>query len=706
MPITPEHQASRRKPGRTPKLATPIAALLVLALLSVALSESSVWRYSAYKCRRQVRARTKRQPFPGEEVCVVTFPTAGYLKPDGSDVRVATRGDTVHHKVLSVGPGDFCTLAFEMVSGVSTYDVYYGNPSASAPTYNWEPERGLFLETRKYRGGSCGNWKQMKELVDKAGPVFGAGPVPSIFHGYNCFGPCDKYVSIYRGQLAIPAAGDYQFSTTSDEASFMFVDDRIVAQKPGWGGAHRDPRRYRGKPMFLKKGLHKVEYYHVENVGSQSAVAAWSPPDQKYYKVIPASAFPSVHRGTFVGFQMLRSAVSPDLEVSNAGLYYLGNTLLIRMTFKDRTPGDDALAYQPIWRFGDGTTSAARNPEHVYLSTGMYTVEFELRRGNRSVKIKQRLEVDMPWSRQTKPHYDKLESYYPILKGYQFDKMSSPHLMNAALIFDELGKYESLIPVCKVLLQRSRDIGERPIFDHCMFLGKAYKDHKKLYDDAVAVYRFGEITVSDVTLKAKLCQQIGDVFFYYLDKYDSALEHYTKILDRYAKATDNVVRLAQIRIGDVYRKQGDSSRAAEAYAQAQKMQIRKREYEIDVVKLGSFSHSVEDYIRRRELKEARKHLDVWEWEYPEEKLAGLSSILRGKLAVQEKNHAEAIKQFEDLVRGSPKCNYADEALMLAADSYLALGDKQKARETLERMQAAYPESSFQEDAKKKLEQLD
>ena len=58
-----------------------------------------------------------------EPVAVAKFMTHGFLKGDGSDLRIIAKGKEIPSRVLTVGPGDEVTVAFQLVVGVETYVV-------------------------------------------------------------------------------------------------------------------------------------------------------------------------------------------------------------------------------------------------------------------------------------------------------------------------------------------------------------------------------------------------------------------------------------------------------------------------------------------------------------------------------------------------------------------------------------------------------
>jgi len=158
------------------------------------------------------------------------------------------------------------------------------------------------------------------------------------------------------------------------------------------------------------------------------------------------------------------------------------------------------------------------------------------------------------------------------------------------------------------------------------------------------------------------------------------------------------VRLAQIRIGDLYKTKGDYEAALRSYKRAADMAIHNYPEEVELARRGSFPRTIEDYIRRRLFEEAHQTLNQWDWEFPTDKLVGYSSYLRARLALAEGNKPEAIKQANELLRVNKASEYADDLLLFLADLHVGSGDLEKALAALDRLLKDYPESDLQDKA--------
>ena len=704
-----------------------LVVLIVMCggLISAALAaDDGPWPSSTLNCRRYyaVEADAKAP----DQTAVVEFATGNVMDAKGSDVRVMAAGKAVPSRVLCMGPGSVCRVAFRVVPGVRDYYVLYGLKNAVPEGPAWEPESGLLLETRQFNGGNIDSVEGVMRAVQKSGPSFGANMVLQVFHGTNPFGPSDNYVSIYKGWLFVPQQGVYQFATSSDDASVMKIDGMVVCRKLGEDRAYGDARAA-GDTVTLTAGKHRFEYYHVELEGDQAAVGAWKPPGGKF-ALIPPEAFGIVHRPKLASFTIRGQPVAPDVRAINFGEVILNRKQMTRFSFRNETTAPDALQYQPRWEFGDGTRSDSPNPEHVYFEFATYDVSLTLTRGGKSYRIDHTIIVDEGWDRQTVPSHDTTRQYYGIIKGYQFDKMKLEHVDRAMDVFEEMQQpgsgeppTEEIIRAAGAMLARKAELTDEIYVRHALqyaeALCRANEQREKqpaagdadgdrsgrtqLPDDPVAaalsVLAEAERRVQQPELRVKAALKRADVLFYYARDLAKAVAEYERIVKTWGWVKGNEPRIAQVRIGDYFRKLGKTADARSAYQKAATM-IPQRDYKQKAAHLGAWQESVESFLRDGNLIDARAQLDAWEWEEPEAKLDSRSSLLRAELAVKEKNVDESIVQLTDFITGNKDGAFAPEALLTMARLHIDCDRPDAAVPLLEKLPVDYKDSPLKEDA--------
>ncbi len=76
---------------------------------------------------------------------VTEFYHHGEIAPDGRNVIVAAKDQLVPCRLLQLGPGDFCRLAFQTIKGQLEYDILYGGEPPAEPPPPWTCQDGLAL---------------------------------------------------------------------------------------------------------------------------------------------------------------------------------------------------------------------------------------------------------------------------------------------------------------------------------------------------------------------------------------------------------------------------------------------------------------------------------------------------------------------------------------------------------------------------------
>ncbi len=376
---------------------------------------------------------------------VVEFLHHGEIRPDGRNVLVAARNKkAAPFRVLQVGPGDFCRLAFQTIKGQSAYDVFYGGDPPRDEPPAWTCRDGLLLETRKFSRCNLKSLESVRKAFQSAAPI-GADYVEGVFHAAN---PCslkrEPFLSRYSGYLHLRESGTYGFFVSSRDCSFLLIDGKPAALAPGRHGPRRRATRGSRHDVQLTAGEHKFEYYHAAAGSNAVMSVAWEidPPEEKPRRPrkIPAEVFHSHLVGRLpAGRVRLRvGGAAPDFLADVAGDVPLpdNDVPLVGVKFRDLSPKTLTSHGAKIrWDFGDGQTSDLPNVDHVYLRPGLYTVELSVRRGARRAETTNRIYVDRPLlTPGDKLH--TLDEYLRIIETYDPSKLDAASLRQLALAFE------------------------------------------------------------------------------------------------------------------------------------------------------------------------------------------------------------------------------------------------------------------------------
>ena len=188
------------------------------------------WRPASAPIRLRLE-RNSNTPWPAT---VGTADIAPSLVKAGGFGVFTGEGQPVAFETIWSAAGEATRLRFDTSGGAGAYYVCFGAGLPEMPG-GWKPAAGVIEETRPCGSQPVDTAAQVARLVNSAGLVYGRGDVRSIFSGLNPFGPFTYYVAIFSGWFRVPATGAYAFATVSDDASYLQVDGRTVAQ---WLGRH------------------------------------------------------------------------------------------------------------------------------------------------------------------------------------------------------------------------------------------------------------------------------------------------------------------------------------------------------------------------------------------------------------------------------------------------------------------------------------
>ena len=362
----------------------------------------------------------------------------------------------------------------------------------------------------------------------------------------------------------------------------------------------------------------------------------------------------------------------------------------------------------PVRARGDGLTSSEQKPVHIYLSPGFYTVSLSITSQDgkkdstsRTVYAGQ-LFINAPDDKRT-------VKYARQVRNYKWNRLGIKSLMAASTLLEFVEDYDTQTEVLKALAAQGARLSSAQRYDVLLKLGDLLRKESKDAEGALKAYQ--QIVDESVSRKRTMMGKIGvaDVHFQLKQEYDKALKIYEEVVEKYGDVSLAYCRLAQIRIGDIWREQGDYKKALEAYEKAKKMR-RLVGHLDESLKRGELAMTIEAYLRQNEDKAALKKLDLWDWEYPEDKLSGYSTILRAKANYGLKKFDEVIKELTSLVNVNsgpdvPKrSNYLAEAKYMIGYALLRQKKYKEAAETLQRMIDEHPESDLLDKAKEVLDQ--
>ncbi|MBI2193253.1 MAG: tetratricopeptide repeat protein [Planctomycetes bacterium] len=639
----------------------------------------------------------KEQPETGMDAALLHLAVDGHCNADGSDIRILEQGSReVPYEIVHANPKTELLLLFRVENPDLKFAVYYGNPQARRPLYNWQCQRGLFLETRPCPPGTPASWEAMQAMVAKATATYGVQYNMWIFNHYNPLGGVERYLTIYRGWLRCPETGTYAIGTTSDGPSFVLLDGQLVVQKLG-GPANREV--FHTKELALKQGLHRIEYYAGGQDGTYRAVAAWKPPSAKEMDVIRHEYFPKVLSAETVSVERRGSSFALDFEARMEDSIPLGDSEAVSYSFNNKTSAkskSSKICYE--WDFGDGTTSTEDSPVHVFFQVRENPVKLVARGPSgqveeivRNVRIEDYNTVD----HERQHVIDALQTGAVHLEHHHskaFLEVPPEEVERVGRRFVEIvSKYSTKGVTPNTLLGMIRLFGRMKAAEGLVSAGEAFLE------------RFPNVMASAV---AEVCLTLGDAYGEDAGDPGASRRLFERLLQLGKDAPEEAQKVACLRLGSLYLAEGNVEKARQMYEKAEGLQAQRVRWQAEQLKIGGYEISVMGALNEGKYVAAREILDEWEKEFPKDVLRGRSLFLRGKSLHLEKNYRRAAEELKRSLTAAASASWLPEAYELLGRSQLELKEYADAAKTLRRLLELYPRSSFAGEAPKLLKKAE
>jgi len=307
-------------------------------------------------------------------------------------------------------------IVFDSSDGWLVYFVYlvhkanYEPVSSPRPVRDglgepWEPKAGLTLETRCANRiyPECNKVSGLLRVWDEVAEEVGKSLVDSIHHGFPIhslpefgFNEAANKAALalyrYEGFFQIEKAGNYIFATSSNWASFLLVDGKLVVSWPGKHDYRGGIRGQKKGKIHLAPGVHKLEYLNCSPWGRMLTLAAWQRPQEKLSLMtrcdfLPVRRYvvteighnePTKHSDSFK-WQIVDDWRLDEKEVALVRLRFdVIKAKPPRLLGEDKSGGN----YLYSWKFDDGEIATGESIEHVFLRPGMRTVTLKVLKGH------------------------------------------------------------------------------------------------------------------------------------------------------------------------------------------------------------------------------------------------------------------------------------------------------------------------------------
>jgi len=685
-------------------------------------------------------------------ILVTEFFHHGEISADGRNVAVMARNSQyAPHRLLQLGPGDYCRLAIQTIPGQSVYEILYGGaPVSQDATPAWTCRDGLLLQTRHYKDCDLNRLESVRAAFESAAPL-GADYVAGVMHSHNPFLPVPSpFLTRYSGVMHIDKAGRYGFMISTQDCGFLLIDGRVITSAPG---RHPPPRRVRPgmrADVRLTAGPHDFEFYHAASGPAAMMVAAWEVNPKSEDKPQPESIPSEVWRTSAVGrvaaqpVMTKTNRVSPDFLVKMAGEVPLpdNDVPLIGVSFKDITPKTLTSKAKIQWDFGDGQTSDQPDPMHVYLRPGIYTVKLSVARPPKHLEISNRVYVHRPFVTRTEKEHP-LDAYLPMLVRYDPRKLDGPSVRQLVAVFEaksaslEAGLQEAdvmgdsasksgetaaeiaarwadaskfaarAVEVGKAALGgEAAASGDDELIRVARTVGTLARDRIGQSKTAFEIWQGAAAKLKTPDLTAECAIHAADVAVNDLVQPAAAKPLLESAVAQLRQKTGPVAAMLKRVWGDYYAATGDGPAARKAYREAEELAKSNKRFTERTAWRGAYNRSTEDFLKMAAYDRAAREIRAWEREFPTEKIDGQLTLMYARYWAGRQMHAQVVGLSEQLLNVNRDSPCVDQVLLLAAQSELKRGKPDASLATLHALVKDYPGSPLVPAAKEQIKKLE
>ncbi len=681
-----------------------LLAFLACGGATAVSAQRLAWQDEAKPFRRHVSAPALESGAPN--VVTADFYAHGQLTGEDPPVTAYARAQPVPVRVLQVGPGDYCRVALQPRQGETDYQVYYGGTKSRRAAPEWSFTGGLLLETRRWKDCRLDQLQPVRQAYEASSRI-GSDYVSQVFHRHNPFDVAPApFLSHYTGALRISVPGLYQFFTSSQDCSFLLIDEQAVVSAPG---RHHPTgqARFKGE-IQLDVGDHRFDYWHAAAGSDTCAVAAWQVPGAAHPEVIPAKAFGGDRVAQVAALQPehVNDGPIPDFRFAIRGEAPIedGDPWVIRVEYQAAVPASDR-GGACRWDFGDGQTDTQWQGTHVYLLPGPYTVRLQVRRRGKTVEVANRVAVTRFLPGAGEQNADQVDDYLPILDRYDLAALDAPSLLQLVRLRLQREEWEKAIDLGMRALTASGAASADVSWQVAATLDPVARFRLGDSEAALRLWQAAGQAITDGRQRALCALAAADIALNELLETAEAGK-LLETADAQCRDGGDVHAADLHRLwGDWHARRGDAAAALAAYQLAARTGSSGLNVAQQNARRGAYSRSAEAFLRDGDLPRAAEQLNQWQRDFPQDKPEGYLSTLLARYWLARKRPAVALAVVGDLLTVVPQSPYADRLVLLRAEAEEALGHTDRAIAACETLLADYPGSPLRDAAQEKIAAL-
>lgn len=677
----------------SPSFAAVLCLLLGTFFAASAAPGGAAWSVADAPYRVSVRLKTAPEvPEAGVEI---NLPEFGQTRPDLADLLLTDKAGTPQ-PLAKIGrrTGGRVVLLAQKLEPDAPYFLYFGG-GVQRVSPGWNPKTSLLMETKPAPDDlKFDSLASLQAAWVKSPEAPGAGFVSQIFHGGNPFGPNANFLTHYSGYLRVPQTKETTFYTLSSDCSFIAINGQ---EQFGWPGQHSpaaEPSNVHKKTVSLPAGLVKIDYYAAKGdvpPGERlEAPMVFGRQLPDHFEAIPPEAW--LHPG----LAQVGPPHGPDgqplpLPKANVTSFIgFGGQWLYETQF-DLRPPQAAAGWSATWKFEDGATVTGTAGTRILTGKEAQLLQCSLTRNG--VTLNAPLLVTVPDKLQRASVNNPAEVARTLaLIDAEPSTGLTPEAIRARLAF--VCEYGSDPQIARLAVQWPETAQKDPLWMPARLA--IFRTHAQ-NDPAQAKQEFYAFSQTlDPALRKTYTEDLAlaeiDLLVFCLRDTD-AFGRLTQLA--FQNTSNNLSRVAKIRIGDLHRLLGHYKEATAVYQNLG----NKGPNTALPVKDSAASLAVRDLLDRGYPREAQQKLDEWEQRRPMVKFDSDFLLLHARILIAFGRWAEALAELESFQKVQPDSPFQIDAQFYLARLRYEKGEKEEACKLWNAFAKDYPKHPLTPQAK-------
>jgi tetratricopeptide (TPR) repeat protein len=667
----------------------------LLCLAAMATAADAPWTVPDARVRAVLTLKeAPENPDAGTEIRVPDF---GLAKPESAGYNLTdAAGKPVPVAVVWQGQGrDSLLLARDLQPGPSYY-LYIGGTAGPA----WTPKTSVLFETRRSGATRSETYSSFGALESAwngaASQTQGAAFMSKIYKGDNPYGDDTFFLSHFSAYLA-PMSGDMELFTNSADASFVLINNEPFVDWTGRPSGNATDKGLRFKKLAASAEPIKVDYYQAKGGGDDppNMTLGWRKPGG-HLEVVPPEAFLHEGTSTIQRYESPQGTPVPAPEIELVSYLGFGGAFLYEVRCKLAPADLEGAAIQ--WRFDDGAVLNGAKVTRVMSGLpGTQHVTVIAQRGAAGMQVVRRLGF---YGKPPPEAADDKEQGKAARTGHEryVDLLMQldPAKLDAAMLAAAL----------PLMFESGTDAQAAAFANAWLALKPSLTDPLWLPAYAARIRTIAQTNPQAALAEVAANSAARQVYGRQLDLLELELlvfsVHDLAAMPRVQQLAFSLGaqagKLGDIRIGDLYRLNGDVDHAVARYQAAQPPD-NSNGRQLPAEDQAN-SMTIEDLLDSGARQDAMEKLDAWELAHPMAKFTTNFLILRARLLAMYGRWREALTELDAFPATHPDSPYEIDVDYYRARSLYELGDKDQARKIWRDIAQKYPKSELAEPSRK------